>query len=299
MKRVVKVFLTLLIVCGFAYSQQDMGKVKIDKSGYLNVGDDKIFYEIAGKGPVIVFLHDGTVHSEIWDAQFSFFSQNHKVIRYDRRGYGKSSPATGKYSNVEDLKGLFDLLNIDNACLIGMSAGGRISIDFTLKYPEKVNSLILVGAVVNGFSFTEHFDSRGGRLPSDISDMEQLRAFIASEDPYTIYVENKAARERVKQLTLNYPFRNKDSISMDNIPSNKPSYLRLNEIDVPTLILAGEYDIPDVHAHAGAINAGIKNSIRDIILKSAHLIPIEQPDIFNKKVLLFLNSLLVEECKKK
>ncbi|MCX6223167.1 MAG: alpha/beta hydrolase, partial [Bacteroidia bacterium] len=55
-----------------------------------------------------------------------------------------------------------------------------------------------------------------------------------------------------------------------------------------TLILVGEFDIPDVHAHSGAINAGIKGSARIIIPKSGHLIPIEQPALFNEAVNDFL-----------
>jgi hypothetical protein len=58
--------------------------------------------------------------------------------------------------------------------------------------------------------------------------------------------------------------------------------------EISTLILVGEYDIPDVHAHSGAINAGIKGSARKIIPNSGHLIPIEQPELFNEVVLDFL-----------
>jgi pimeloyl-ACP methyl ester carboxylesterase len=62
----------------------------------------------------------------------------------------------------------------------------------------------------------------------------------------------------------------------------------LPEIKVSTLILVGEYDIPDVHAHAGVINAGINGSGRLIIPGAGHLIPIEQPKLFNAAVLDFL-----------
>ncbi len=54
---------------------------------------------------------------------------------------------------------------------------------------------------------------------------------------------------------------------------------RPDEIKVPTLILVGEFDIPDVHAHAGAINAGIANSRRDVVETAGHLVPLEQPAV--------------------
>jgi pimeloyl-ACP methyl ester carboxylesterase len=74
-------------------------------------------------------------------------------------------------------------------------------------------------------------------------------------------------------------------------PPIKVAVRSLSEIKVPALILVGEYDIPDVHAHAGVINAGIANSKREIIPRSGHLIPIEQPAIFNEAVMNFLNKL--------
>jgi 3-oxoadipate enol-lactonase len=298
MKKYAIAFFLSLIVGNFLYSQQNTGEVKVDSSGYINVGDGKLFYETAGEGPIIILLHDGIVHREIWDNQFSYFSKNYKVIRYDRRSYGKSSPGTNSYSHVEDLKSVFDYFKIDKACLFGMSSGGKLVIDFTLKYPDKVNAMVLVGAVVGGFPYTEHMRNRGGHFSQDFSDMEKVRMFFITDDPYEIYSENKEAREKVLNLVKNNP-RKGGHGELAEDASSKPAYQRLNEIKVPALILVGEYDMPDVHAHAGAINAGIKNSTRDIILKSGHLIPIEQPDIFNKKVQLFLNSLLVEECKKK
>ena len=74
-------------------------------------------------------------------------------------------------------------------------------------------------------------------------------------------------------------------------PPDRPAARFLSEIKVPTLVLVGEYDIPDVHAHAGVIEFGIPNAKREIILNSGHLIPLEQPEAFNASVLRFLKSM--------
>ena len=74
-------------------------------------------------------------------------------------------------------------------------------------------------------------------------------------------------------------------------PARKVVVRSLSEIKVPSLILVGEYDIPNVRAHAGVINAGIVNSKREIIPNSGHLIPIEQPALFNEAIMNFLNNL--------
>ena len=126
-------------------------------SGYIQTGNGKIFYECSGSGEVIILIHDGLLPSAVWDEQFAFFSEDYRVIRYDRRGYGRSSPAEGTYSHLEDLSTLFRELKLESANLIACSSGGALAIDFTLKYPNKVRSLVLVGAVVGGFSYTHHF----------------------------------------------------------------------------------------------------------------------------------------------
>lgn len=272
----------LIIRCSLLISQ-------VTTSSYIKTGNDSIFYEISGSGPTIVLIHDGLIHREVWDAQFIYFSKKYKVVRYDRRGYGKSSPATGNYSNLEDLNTLFTQLKIDRACLIGASSGGRLALDFTLMYPQKASSMILVGAVVGGFSFTKHFNTRGGHLPSDLKDNQKESLYYASDDPYEIYHENKAAKNKLIELVKNNPIRIYGS---QIIASQKtPAYKRLNEINIPVLILCGEFDIPDVHAHAGAINAGISNSRRIVIPKAGHLIPMEQPDLFNETVANFLKQI--------
>jgi len=73
-------------------------------------------------------------------------------------------------------------------------------------------------------------------------------------------------------------------------PPDRQAARFLSEIKVPALVLVGEYDIPDVHAHAGVIEFGIPDAKREIILKSGHLIPLEQPEAFNESVLRFLKN---------
>jgi pimeloyl-ACP methyl ester carboxylesterase len=257
-------------------------------TGYVIVDGGKLFYESAGKGTNIVLLHDGMVNNKIWDEQFPLLSRTYKVVRYDRRGYGKSTDPETKYSNINDLNQLFIQLKIDKAIIFGMSSGGRLAIDFTLTYPEKVDGLVLVGAVVSGFGYTSHMETRGGHFDhNEITDPVKVQKYFIQEDPYEIYSENTVAKEKVMKLLPNLARQN----NVPTQPAGKVAVRCLSEIKVPALILVGEYDIPDVHAHAGVINAGINNSKREIISRSGHLIPIEQPALFNEAIMRFLNKL--------
>jgi len=260
----------------------------ISDTGYILVDGGKLFYESAGKGTNIVLLHDGMVNNRIWDEQFPLLTKTYRVVRYDRRGYGKSSDPETKFSNINDLNQLFIQLKIDKAIIFGMSSGGRLAIDFTLTHPEKVTGLVLVGAVVSGFGYTSHMNTRGGHFdPQKMTDPAKVNEYFIKDDPYEIYSENTAAKDKVMKLL---PFLARQN-SVPTQPASKVAVRSLSEIKVPALILVGEYDIPDVHAHAGVINAGIANSKREIIPQSGHLIPIEQPALFNEAIIAFLNKL--------
>jgi pimeloyl-ACP methyl ester carboxylesterase len=269
-----------------------MSQQPTEISGYLNVKNGELYYEVKGQGKeTIVFVHDGLVHAEVWENQFSTFAENYRVIRYDRRGYGRSINPDTTYSNVEDLRAVFDYFKIHKAIVIGMSAGGGLAIDFTLKYPEKISSLILVGAVVSGFSYSEHMLTRGGRLTlEDYTNQEKLLEYFVKEDPYEIAPENQEAREKLWKIMEANPHNIDFSKNRLAEQPERPAVEALNEIHAPALIVVGEYDIPDVFAHAGAIEAGIQHSQKVIIRNAGHLVPFEQPDLFNTQIMNFLNG---------
>lgn len=292
MKRALSI-LCLLVFTTLSLLSQDSSSATSVDSGFVTVDGGKLFYETAGEGESIVLLHDGTVHREIWDAQFPMLAKNYRVVRYDRRGYGRSPNPQASFSNIDDLHQLFVQLKIDKAVIFGISAGGELAIDFTLKYPGKVSALVLVGTVVSGYGYSPHMLTRGGRINSFaelFDDPQKLIRYIAWEDPYIIYQGNTKAKEKCLNLLQANPVNvNRDKHALLK-PADRPAVNRLCEIHAPALILVGEYDIPDVHAHSGVIQFGIPHAKREVIPNSGHLIPLERPEIFNATVLNFLKS---------
>jgi pimeloyl-ACP methyl ester carboxylesterase len=295
MKKTGFIFCLLVLTTSNLLSQKSDSNFsnKVD-SGYVIVDGGKLFYEVAGEGEYIVLLHDGIVHREIWDEQFPVLAKNHKVVRYDRRGYGKSFFPQAPFSHIDDLNQLFVQLKINNAIIFGISGGGELAIDFTLEYPEKVTGLVLVGAVVSGYGASSHMLTRGGRVDSLINllfNPQKFIEYITWEDPYEICPENRKAKEKFYKLLKANPndlnFQREYFVQ----PAERPAVNFLSEIKVPVLALVGEYDMPDIHANGGVIEVGIPNAKREIIFKAAHLIPLEQPDGFNAAVLKFLNGI--------
>ncbi len=293
MKKAVLCFCLVTLFVSYLSSQKINSNFPIKaNSGYIDVDGGKLFYEEAGEGETIVLLHDGILHHVIWDEQFPVLVKNYRVIRYDRRGFGKSLPPKDPFSHVDDLNQLFAQLKIDRAIVFGMSAGGGLALDFTLKYPKKVSALVLVGAVVSGYGYSIHFFTRGGRITSlaEYLDPPKFIQYFGWEDPYEIYPRNIEAKEKFLRILKTNPQNVKGALGNFAQPPDRPAVKFLSEIEVSALILVGEFDIPDVHAHSGAIEAGIPNAKREIIFNSGHLIPLEQPRAFNSSVLKFLNS---------
>jgi pimeloyl-ACP methyl ester carboxylesterase len=277
-----------VVALSSAYAQQEAQDVK---GAYLDIGGSKIYYEETGQGSPLVLIHDGLVHREVWDAQFKAFADHYRVIRYDRRGYGLSEMPTQPYSNIEDLRALLHHLSVKQAILIGSSAGGGVAVDFALAYPDRVDALVLVGAAISGYGFSEHFLRRqqANTAPLAQGNAEAtLRNWI--NDRYITLASNAAARERIRALlTPHYEKLLKNPFILMRQPAS-PALGRLSEIRVPTLIIVGEADIPDVHAHAGVLEVGIPRAKRVIVPDAGHLVYVEQPETFNRIVLDFLQQ---------
>ena len=123
------------------------------RTGFAEIHGDRLYYEVAGDGPALVFAHAGIADRRMWDDQFLVFAQHYRVIRCDFWGYGKSSIANHPVFLHQDLYQLLTVLDVEQAHLIGCSLGGRVILDLALAYPEIVKSLILVSSGLGGYQF--------------------------------------------------------------------------------------------------------------------------------------------------
>jgi pimeloyl-ACP methyl ester carboxylesterase len=253
-------------------------------SGYLDVGGSKIYYETRGSGPAIILLHDGLLHAVTWDEVWQPLALKYEVIRYDRRGYGRSELPTRSYSATEDLLKLLTHLKLQHAVLVGSSSGGALAIDFAIAHPQMVDGLFLIGPVLHGMQYTDDFRERASRNNEPIQH-DDIRAVARnwSQDRFLIAGPNEKVRRKIyEQLVANSEkLKFNDRFEQTLSP---PASKRLSEVRAPTLILAGEADIGDVHAHCGAIKAGIRESARSVMKEAGHLIQLEKPEELAKKL---------------
>jgi 3-oxoadipate enol-lactonase len=112
------------------------------KSGYATSRAANLYFETAGSGPTLVFLHAGVADSRMWDPQFDGFASKFQVIRYDHRSFGKSKMPDGPYALRDDLLSVLRHLGIAKATVVGCSMGGAAAIDCTLEHPELFNQIL-------------------------------------------------------------------------------------------------------------------------------------------------------------
>lgn len=269
-----------------AQAREEIGPMRPTSSGYLSVEGGRLYHEVFGEGYPLVFLHDGLAHSEVWDAQVAAFAPDYRVVRYDRRGYGRSDAPQAPFSDLEDLDALLRELGIEHAVLVGSSAGAELAVDYALAHPERVEALALSGPVVGGLGYSLHFMKRA--YDNYAGDPGGVAARW-SEDRYAVAPGNETARARLRELLTACPQNLDLARGRFALEPHRPALSRLGEIRVPVLLLVGDRDIPDVLAHAGAIEAAIPGARRVVAADAGHLPCLEQPEAFDSELAEFLS----------
>jgi pimeloyl-ACP methyl ester carboxylesterase len=130
------------------------------QTGIAEVNGAKLYFESAGEGEPLVLIHGLALDTRMWDDQFAVFANHFKVIRYDARGFGKSSlPTAQTYSHADDLKALLDYLHISSTHVLGLSMGASIAIDFVVSHPGKTLKLIMSSGGPSGTMPEEGFQT--------------------------------------------------------------------------------------------------------------------------------------------
>lgn len=246
---------------------------------FAEIAGAKLYYEECGSGKAIdvVLLHDGLLHSITWDDVWAPLCAAYHVMRYDRRGYGRSDAATAPFAPEEDLAALMRAAGMGRAILVGNSSGAGLALDFALAHPEAVEGLFLIGPVVHGMPSSAYFVERGNRnnAPMDHDDAKAA-AENWSRDPYLIAGARPEARKRLLDGLLSSPKNLKTGGQFETRPS-PPTVLRLARIQAPTLVLIGDADIADVIAYAGAIEAAVPIVFLEVWKDAGHLLQLERP----------------------
>ena len=233
----------------------------------------------------IVFIHGLGQNLNSWINQIEFFNNEFRVIALDLRGHGLSSKGNKKITInqfSEDIISLLNFLSIESANFIGFSLGGLICQQLTIKFQHRIHSVSLCNTYSSlPFQSTFPINIRINMIKN--FDIEKLSEYYTNS---CFYLYNKVAYDFVYNIFKN---NNKDSY-LDTASSAFlfDSKEILSDINIDTLIIAGDRDIVTPVFCSQYLNQHIKNSQLVIIPNCGHLSKIEQPKIFNDVLYKFL-----------
>jgi len=263
------------------------------KTGFIDVGDAKLYYEEMGNGLPLIMAHGGLLDCTMWDGQFEEFARLFRVVRYDARGDGKSPDVEGRYSNFEDLKKLLDGLGIPKAVLMGLSKGGRTAADFAIAHPEMVEALVLVAPGLSGHPFDSpelqktYAPLTEAYKKGDLDLIVELFMRSWTDGPRRSPSEvDPAVRDKVKKMGLNNMRQKRVKSTL--VELDPPALGRLAEIKAPTLAVVGDLDMPDILDIVERIAREVPGARKVVIPGVAHMVNMEKPAEFSRIVLDFL-----------
>jgi len=267
---------------------------------FANSNGVKLYYEEAGKGTPLLFVHEFSGDLRSWEAQMRHFSRRYRCVAFNARGYPPSEvPASvSKYSwglAIDDIRNLMRHLGIAQAHIVGCSMGAYSTLQFGLRYPQRALSLTAVGA---------------GAGADPAKRAEWLKASAASARRFEeggLAAAAKTYRNAANRIQLD----NKDPRSFDEFfkrfaehsaqghantirgvqmrrPALQGMQGRLSRLKPPTLVMVGDED--ESSLDTGLFLKRVCPAVRlAIVPATGHLVNVEEPALFNQLTGDFLN----------
>ena len=266
---------------------------------YVDSGGVRLYYEEAGKGTPIVFVHEFADDLYSWEQQMRFFSRRYRCIAYNARGYPPSDVPKSRagYSQAiaaDDIASVMRHLRIRKAHVIGCSMGGYATLHFGLRYPRMALSLTAVGV---GYG----------------SDPDKRKQFIGDNDVMARRFEELGTAEAIKPYQIGpsrIQFQNKDprgfahfcaefakhsalgcANTLRGVQGRRPTVYSLerglSRMKVPLHMMTGDEDNnclePGIFIKRVCPSAWLT-----VVPNTGHAVNLEEPDLFNRLTAEFL-----------
>jgi len=268
-----------------------------------NSGNIELYYEDHGSGKPVVLIHGYPLSGASWEKQVPvLLNAGHRVITYDRRGFGNSSQPTEGYNYdtfAEDLHKLIAHLKLQDFALVGFSMGGGEIVRYFGKYGSKGVSKTVIMSGVPPFLL------KTGDNPEGLDDsvFEGIQKAIAA-DRYAFFTEffknfyntdlylGTRVSDQVVQASWNVAAGASATASLACVPTWHEDFRKdLSRVDVPTLVIHGDHDRVVPLAAAGQRTAKLVKGARLVVVKGGpHCITWTHADEVNRELLSFLDE---------
>ncbi|WP_262176748.1 alpha/beta fold hydrolase [Saccharococcus sp. Marseille-Q5394] len=250
-----------------------------------------IHYEEKGLGEPLVFIHGVGLDHAMWEQQVKRLSEEYRVIVYDMLGHGGSSHPPGPYSLsqfVEQLTALVNGLGLDKIHLVGFSMGGMVAQAFALAHIEKMKTLTIMNAVAN------RTEEQRKAILARVEEVRKIGPETTIEPAiqrwftpdYLTAQEGIVGRIRTR-LQTNNPISYLSAYTLF-ATADQELWGKLDQINIPTLVMTGEEDIGSTPEMAKQIQKKIAESELLVVPTMRHMLPVERPDIVNEAIHSFI-----------
>ncbi len=256
----------------------------------VKVRDLKIGYRQSGKANgnlPIVFLHGVGSDKSVWSEQIDYFSKSRRAAAFDYIGYGESDLSPRDLTREDIASFVFDSMNaleIEKAHICGLSMGGGVAFEMFRQSPERIKSLVLAD------SFAKHpkADEIVERTFSLIEKMtmrefaeQRAKVLLMANAPKNIRNKVVEAFSKIPKQTFRWATKAVWTLDYRSI---------LPSINIPTLVLVGEYDQIAPLELSRELTENIPGAKLEIIKNASHLSNLDQPQIFNDLIENFIEN---------
>jgi len=261
---------------------------------HITAGDGvKLYYEEAGQGTPILFVHEFLGEIGAWEAQMRHFSRRYRCIAYNSRGY----PPSDVPERLEDysfehqragVRAVLDGLKIDKAHIVGLSMGAFATFYFGMKWPERALSLTLAGVGSGSMPeararFKQESEAAAERL---LAEGWENSAEARSLSPTRVQLQNKDPRGFAEFVSMVKRHSAKGSaLTLKGYQALRPSLgdfkEQMAQCRVPTLIISGDEDEPCLDASL-MLKRHMPSAGLLFMPQTGHACNLEEPELFNQ-----------------
>ncbi|MFE4430409.1 alpha/beta fold hydrolase [Peribacillus butanolivorans] len=256
-------------------------------------GKDSFHFEEKGIGESLILIHGVGLDLTMWEKQVEDLSKHFHVIVYDMIGHGGSEHPPGPYSLsqfVEQLAALMNHLRIEKSHIIGFSMGGMVAQAFALKYPGKMKTLTIMNAVAN------RTEEQRKAILKRVEEVKRTGPLATIEPAIQrwfnlefLNLQEEIVSKIRKRLQTNDPASYLAAYTLF-ATADEELWPQIQQINIPTQIITGEYDVGSNPEMAEQMHEKIAHSELMIVPNMKHMLPIEGSKIVNEAIRLFIDK---------
>ena len=258
----------------------------------------RLYYEEAGSGAPILFVHEFAGDHRSWEPQMRYFSRSHRCIAFSSRGYRPSDipDDVAVYSHrhfMGDAIAVLDHLKLAKAHIVGLSMGGYTTVQIGINHPDRALSLTAAGAGSGSERWYTGEFRRGALATAEIYETkgsEQVaRTYGLGPGRVPFAIKDPRGYEAFSAHFADHDARG-SALTMRGFQGGRPSLYdfekEIRQITVPTLIVVGDED--DVCIEPSVLlKQWIPASGLAVFPKTGHVVNQEEPDLFNRTLAEF------------